>query len=324
MAKSILGAFEGVKTKKKNKDEIKYIFYKDIKKAAKNRDTGNIDDLAEDIAEDGLEQNLVVRPVDDEDYQYELIAGHRRYAAICQNISKGDNTYEYIPCIVKEYDDLDALKRLHLNNINSKGYTPGEMYQAIEDLRYIYQEKKKQGIKEPGRIQSLIANDTGLKKSQVGNYEKVLNHAVDPVKEKLKNDEISLTEALEIAEMENEDQMCFVEENDEINLTTIAEYKERQKNNQENNEEDDDQEDDEGYDGQDYEDDELDYEDLDDYEPYHDDEDESTATVDDLIMDIDEALENLYNKLSDAEWKEEKQLLSKMFDLMEKFKSNIY
>lgn len=28
MASSILGAFEGVKTKKKNKDDIQYIYYK--------------------------------------------------------------------------------------------------------------------------------------------------------------------------------------------------------------------------------------------------------------------------------------------------------
>ena len=30
MASSILGAFEGVKTKKKNKDDIQYIYYKKI------------------------------------------------------------------------------------------------------------------------------------------------------------------------------------------------------------------------------------------------------------------------------------------------------
>ena len=35
MASSILGAFEGVKTKKKNKDDIQYIYYKDIRSATK-------------------------------------------------------------------------------------------------------------------------------------------------------------------------------------------------------------------------------------------------------------------------------------------------
>ncbi len=35
MASSILGAFEGVKTKKKNKDDIQYIYYKDIRSAPK-------------------------------------------------------------------------------------------------------------------------------------------------------------------------------------------------------------------------------------------------------------------------------------------------
>ena len=93
MASSILGAFEGVKTKKKNKDDIQYIYYKDIRCAPKNRDTGDIEELAEDIAEDGLDHNLVLRKIDDEDHKYEIVAGHRRYLAICHNINKGDSTY---------------------------------------------------------------------------------------------------------------------------------------------------------------------------------------------------------------------------------------
>lgn len=227
MASSILGAFEGVKTKKKNKDDIQYIYYKDIRCAPKNRDTGDIEELAEDIAEDGLDHNLVLRKIDDEDHKYEIVAGHRRYLAICHNINKGDSTYEYIPAKVKSYDDVDAVRRLHLNNINGKPYTPGEMLTAIEDLKEVYRIKKERGEKMPGRVQELIARDTGLGKTQVGNYEKIINNAVEPVKELVKNDEITLNEALEISEMDDENQMKFVEDNaGDISLTTIKDYKE--------------------------------------------------------------------------------------------------
>lgn len=193
----------------------------------KNRDVGDIKDLAEDIAEDGLDHNLLLTKIDDEDYKYEIVAGHRRFMAICLNIERGDRTYEYVPAKVKNYDEIDALRRLHLNNINTKPYTPGEMMEAIEDLRKIYEIKKQKGEKEPGRIQELIAKDVGLKKSQVGNYEKVINNAVDEVKDKLKDNEITLSEALEIVEMDDENQLKFVENSEgDISLKTIKEYKE--------------------------------------------------------------------------------------------------
>ena len=224
---SILGSFDGVKSKKRNRDDVQYIYYKEIRPAKKNRDVGDIKDLAEDIAEDGLEHNLLLTKLDDEDYKYEIVAGHRRFMAICLNIERGDRTYEYVPAKVKNYDEIDALRRLHLNNINTKPYTPGEMMEAIEDLRKIYEIKKQKGEKEPGRIQELIAKDVGLKKSQVGNYEKVINNAVDEVKDKLKDNEITLSEALEIVEMDDENQLKFVENSDgDISLKTIKEYKE--------------------------------------------------------------------------------------------------
>lgn len=66
-----------------------------------------------------------------------------------------------------------------------------------------------------------------MKKSQVGNYEKVINNAVDEVKDKLKDNEITLSEALEIVEMDDENQLKFVENSDgDISLKTIKEYKE--------------------------------------------------------------------------------------------------
>ena len=80
----------------------------------------------------------------------------------------------------------DSLRRLHMNNINTKSYTPGEMLMAVEDLKEVYRVKKERGEKVPGRVQELIAKDTGLGKTQVGNYEKVINNAIEPVKEMVK------------------------------------------------------------------------------------------------------------------------------------------
>ena len=303
MGSSILGAFDGVKTKKKSKDDLQYIYYKDIRPAPKNRDTGDITELAEDIAEDGLDHNLVLRKIDDEDYKYEIVAGHRRYLAICFNIQNGDSTYEYVPCKIKDYDDM--------NNINTKSYTPGEMLMAVEDLKEVYRVKKERGEKVPGRVQELIAKDTGLGKTQVGNYEKVINNAIDPVKEMVKNDEITLNEALKISDMDEENQMKFIEDAEgDISLTTIGEF-------QSQLEEDEDT---------DY------YEETEDYgnhdvidqnyqETVNDNVDSvKNNSVQGLVLEIETHLELLNNKISGSEWKNEQQIIEEIKQLVDDFK----
>lgn len=319
MTGSILGAFDGVKTKKKNKEDIQYIYYKDIRPAPKNRDTGDIEELAEDIAEDGLDHNLVLRKIDDEDHKYEIVAGHRRYLAICHNIQKGDSTYEYIPAKIKAYDDVDAIRRLHLNNINGKPYTSGEMLTAIEDLKEVYRIKKERGEKMPGRVQELIAKDTGLGKTQVGNYEKVINNAIDPVKELVKNDEITLNEALEISEMDDENQMKFVENSaGDISLTTIKDYKGTLSSDEDTLDEG------EHEDYEEYGEGDSVYKDDNNIDELYREPDKSAGhrSVSELVIEIQTNLYLLKNKISGVEWKKEQIMLEEMLKLMTELKES--
>lgn len=308
---SILGSFDGVKSKKSNKDDIQYVYYKEIRPAQKNRNIGNINDLAEDIAEDGLDHNLILTKIDDEDYKYEIVAGHRRFMAICLNIKNGDKTYEYIPAKIKNYDEIDALRRLHLNNINTKPYTPGEMMEAIEDLRKIYEIKKRKGEKEPGRIQELIAKDVGLKKSQVGNYEKVLKNGIDEVKDKLKNDEITLNEALEIVEMDDENQMKFIEDsNGDISLTTIKDYKESLCETDTNNEK-------QNLSSKEIVVPEIKKDEIDEDKSFEEQENNNiNHSVQGLVVEIQTNLCLLKNKINGVEWKKEQAIVKEILELI--------
>lgn len=314
---SILGSFDGVKSKKSNKDDIQYVYYKEIRPAQKNRNIGNINDLAEDIAEDGLDHNLILTKIDDEDYKYEIVAGHRRFMAICLNIKNGDKTYEYIPAKIKNYDEIDALRRLHLNNINTKPYTPGEMMEAIEDLRKIYEIKKRKGEKEPGRIQELIAKDVGLKKSQVGNYEKVLKNGIDEVKDKLKNDEITLNEALEIVEMDDENQMKFIEDsNGDISLTTIKDYKESLCGTDTNNEK-------QNLSSKEIVVPEIKKDEIDEDKSFEEQENNNiNHSVQGLVVEIQTNLCLLKNKINGVEWKKEQAIVKEILELITDLKKS--
>ncbi len=104
MAKSILGSFGSVETKKEfSRSDVELIYYKDIKVADRNRKIRNVEELAEDILEDGLEHNILVRELENNStYKYEIV-GHRRFSAIGILIKKGHSEFEYIPCKVKRH-----------------------------------------------------------------------------------------------------------------------------------------------------------------------------------------------------------------------------
>lgn len=224
--KSILGEFMNGSVKQMAfQNQIENIHYTKIKRPNKNRELRRIDELAEDIREEGLENNLLVRKVEDDVYDVELIGGERRYSAIVKNIESGDMTYEYIPCKVVTMSDIDARKRLILNNMENDPLTNAEKLEAVEELKEIYRMKKAAGEKVPGRIQSIIAEEMGIKKSQVANYEKILNHASEPVRESIRKDELTIDAAVALVDLSDKDQKKFLEENDSYSKKAIDTYK---------------------------------------------------------------------------------------------------
>lgn len=226
--KSILGEFMQSSAGKKLgfDNHIMNIHYTKIKRPQRNRELRRIDELAEDIREDGLENNLLVRTIEDDRYEVELIGGERRYSAILRNIEHGDRTYEYIPCKVLTMSDIDARKRLILNNIENDPLTNAEKLEAVEELKEIYKAKKEAGENIPGRIQTIIASEMGLKKSQVANYEKILNHASEEVRESIRKEELPLDAAATLVDLDEEEQRRFLNEHDTYSKKAVESYKE--------------------------------------------------------------------------------------------------
>ena len=229
MAKiSILGEFMQSSAGKKLgfDNHIMNIHYTKIKRPQRNRELRRIDELAEDIREDGLENNLLVRKIENDRYEVELIGGERRYSAILRNIEHGDRTYEYIPCKVLTMSDIDARKRLILNNMENDPLTNAEKLEAVEELKEIYKAKKEAGENIPGRIQAIIASEMGLKKSQVANYEKILNHASEEVRESIRKEELPLDAAATLVDLDEEEQRRFLNEHDTYSKKAVESYKE--------------------------------------------------------------------------------------------------
>ena len=310
--KSILGEFMQSSAGKKLgfDNHIMNIHYTKIKRPQRNRELRRIDELAEDIREDGLENNLLVRKIENDRYEVELIGGERRYSAILRNIEHGDMTYEYIPCKVLTMSDIDARKRLILNNMENDPLTNAEKLEAVEELKEIYKAKKEAGENIPGRIQAIIASEMGLKKSQVANYEKILNHASEEVRESIRKEELPLDAAATLVDLDEEEQRRFLNEHDTYSKKAVESYKEAKHAEEQPIEK-------QLYYDEHDEIQEIDIEDVDPRKDTEDDEAlESEAwdsitdtipveTIEDIMTDIVNSMEKLEPKLHGVEFRDE-------------------
>ncbi len=175
-----------------------------------------IEELAESIRENGLMHNLVVRKLNDG--KYEIISGERRYRA-----AKGLG-YEKLPCQVKEISDFDAEIMLIQANVEQRELLPTEKMEGIRRLKAVYDKKKAKGEELPrGKIRDLIGQDMKLSGVQVGRYQKVDKDLIEPLKEKLDKDEITLTQAHTISSLTKDEQKII---NDEIKDLNAKEHKE--------------------------------------------------------------------------------------------------
>lgn len=175
-----------------------------------------VQELAASIKENGLMHNLVVRKRQDD--TYEIISGERRYRALK---SLG---YKKIPCQVKEnLSDLDAEIMLIQANSEQRELTPSEKMEGIKRLEAIYKQKRRNGEKLEGKTRDLIGKDLGLSGVQVGRYQKVDKGLIEPLKEKLDKDEITLTQAHTLSSLTKNEQNIIHEE---IKGMNVKEHKE--------------------------------------------------------------------------------------------------
>jgi len=87
---------------------------------------GDLADLAASIKQDGLIQPITARPVDSPDFDFEIIAGERRFRA-CQILG-----WTTIPAIIKPMDDRQASRVMLLENLQRADLDPIDEAQAFK------------------------------------------------------------------------------------------------------------------------------------------------------------------------------------------------
>lgn len=184
-----------------------------------------LNDLKDSIELLGLQQNLVVKKI--EENKYEIIAGHRRYLAIKKLYEEGNENFEYIPCKVEEDNYIKNELRLLMTNSTTRELSDWEkIYQANKLKELLTEYKRKEKV--PGRVRDIIADILNTSSSQIARMESISKNLVEEFQEELKDDNIKISVAYELSKLPEEKQKEVFEEHKEKKDITIKVIKDKE------------------------------------------------------------------------------------------------
>lgn len=199
-----------------------------------------IEELKFSILHNGLKQNLEVK--DNGDGTYSLLSGERRYTALKELVEEGNDKFRLIPCLITDLErsssfldnngneiltteDKEDLAIVTTNSENRE-FTDSDRAFQVSTLKRIYKKLSDSGVKLPGRISELIADQLDMSPTQVKRYSYVEQHGTDELKHKLENNEISIGAASEVAHL-SPAQQKEVLSNDTVTSSTVKEHQQK-------------------------------------------------------------------------------------------------
>lgn len=137
----------------------------------------DLEDMIHSIKMFGLEQNLVVKPI--ENGKYLIITGHRRYYAIKEILNSSDSIHYteleslYCKVIDKDFDELSLRIRLHETNLTARSLLSmeeNEKKAIVSEYMDLLQQARDNdleinGTKVVGKTRDLIAKHFHISKS---------------------------------------------------------------------------------------------------------------------------------------------------------------
>lgn len=193
----------------------------------KNRSVSDakVAEYAESILEIGMIEDPVVTSMGNGTFM--ILSGHHRIAA-CRKLSQTYDGYDIVRCKVMQKDEIDQELVLLQGNIMHNPLTAYEKMIAIGRQEELLRMKG-----ERGTLRSKIAQNTGLKPTQVQTNLTIYKKATPEVKEALKEGTITLEHARELAVQSEDTQKRSIKEKNEAvsiplkNLLNIKKHVEK-------------------------------------------------------------------------------------------------
>ncbi|WP_461210817.1 ParB/RepB/Spo0J family partition protein [Desulfocurvus sp. DL9XJH121] len=116
----------------------------------------SLNELADSIRSSGVLQPILVRPIQGEEFLYELVAGERRWRA-----SQLAELVE-VPALVRELDDQESLAIALIENLQREDLNPIEEAMGLKRLQEQFSLTQEELAERVGKSRSAIANTLRL------------------------------------------------------------------------------------------------------------------------------------------------------------------
>ncbi len=205
-------------------------------------DLADIEELAGDILMYGLKQNLEVVFEPNEQGEYRIVAGERRWLALKHLVEQGYKVFEIATCKLTTPQDEDEEQ---VEIIIANAYRTKSLKDVIEEeqrLKACLERMKTDGKKikgydlQSGRLRDVIASMLKMSKTKIAQIESVNNNLIPEFREELNNERLTFSAAYELSGMSPEMQqeaLAKYKENGELSYTEIKDMKSPQKPEQE-------------------------------------------------------------------------------------------
>lgn len=204
-------------------------------------DLADIEELAGDILMYGLKQNLEVVFEPNEQGEYRIVAGERRWLALKHLVEQGYKDFEIATCKLTTPQDEDEEQ---VEIIIANAYRTKSLKDVIEEeqrLKSCLERMKTDGKKikgydlQSGRLRDVIASMLKMSKTKIAQIESVNNNLIPEFREELNNERLTFSAAYELSGMSPEMQqeaLAKYKENGELSYTEIKDMKSPQKQEQ--------------------------------------------------------------------------------------------
>lgn len=204
-------------------------------------DLADIEELAGDILMYGLKQNLEVVFEPNEQGEYRIVAGERRWLALKHLVEQGYKDFEIATCKLTTPQDEDEEQ---VEIIIANAYRTKSLKDVIEEeqrLKACLERMKTDGKKikgydlQSGRLRDVIASMLKMSKTKIAQIESVNNNLIPEFREELNNERLTFSAAYELSGMSPEMQqeaLAKYKENGELSYTEIKDMKSPQKQEQ--------------------------------------------------------------------------------------------
>lgn len=197
-------------------------------------DLADIEELAGDILMYGLKQNLEVVYEPNEQGEYRIVAGERRWLALKHLVGQGYKDFEIATCKLTTPQDEDEEQ---VEIIIANAYRTKSVKDIIEEeqrLKACLERMKADGKKikgydlKSGRLRDVISSMLKMSKTKIAQVESISNNLIPEFREELNKERLTFSAAYELSGMSAEKQQEAFEkykETGELSYTQIKDMK---------------------------------------------------------------------------------------------------